>query len=88
MLKYPKIVTPCLHTKAVVPLQVVPQALLRVESDDASFAGEGVGPQLGVIGVGGGMNLLLVLRQLAEGGEGLVAHLHHLVAAPNGLFST
>ena len=63
---------------------MVRKALLCVESDEASTAGERVGPELGV----GAVNLLLVLRQLAEGGEGLAAHLHHLVGRPNCLCST
>ena len=58
---------------------MVRQALLCVETDEASLAGEGVGPELGV----GAVNLFLVLRQLAEGGEGLAAHLHHLLSGPN-----
>ena len=58
---------------------MVRQALLCVETDEASTAGEGVGPELGV----GAVNLLLVLRQLAEGGEGLAAHLHHLLSGPD-----
>ena len=65
---------------------MVPQALLRVELAEAPVAGISASLPLGTDAV----DLLPVLRQLAEGGEGLAADLNHIVGVasfPDGLGS-
>ena len=61
MVTHHNLVNMYLFIIAVVPLQVFIQQLIRVEPEEASHAGEGVRPELGVSRITA-VNLPLVLR--------------------------